>query len=293
MKNINFERNYLNRKDMKKLVLLFSVVLSVSMFSCGNAKLSPNWSEDATDEQRRLIGSMIDSMILVEGGTFSMGAQKTDPNGINYDSYAKKEESPVHQVTLSDYYIGKYEVTQDVWEAVMGNNPSRFKGNKKPVECISWNDCQEFVLKLQALTGLKFGLPTEAQWEYAARGGNKSMGYKYSGSNSLDDIACYSKYFNIDGHKEVGSKQPNELGIYDMIGNVWEWCNDYYNNYCDSIQTDPIGPNKDKFGASYRVYRGGGWANESKLCRVSCRGGYVAGGVIGSDVGLRLVINPN
>ena len=199
-------------------------------------------------------------MIAVEGGTFQMGA--TSEQGSDADS----DERPVHSVTLSDYYIGETEVTQELWDAVMGTNPSRSKGSKKPVERVSWNDCQEFITKLNNLTGKNFRLPTEAEWEYAARGGNKSKGYKYSGSNTIGNVAWY---YSNSGNKthDVKTKQANELGIYDMSGNVWEWCQDYYGNYSSGSQTNPTGPT---FG-SYCVGRGSSWYNDAKLCRVSNR----------------------
>ena len=154
-------------------------------------------------------------MVEVRGGTFTMGAtseQEVDAFG---------DEKPAHEVTLSDYYIGKTEVTQALWKAVMGNNPSYFEGENLPVECISWHDCKTFISKLNALTGKNFRMPTEAEWEYAARGGSKSRGYKYSGSNTLDDVAWYSGNSDSETH-EVGTKSPNELGLYDMSGNVSE-----------------------------------------------------------------------
>ena len=205
------------------------------------------------------------TMIAVEGGTFQMGA--TSEQGSDaYDS-----EKPVHSVTLSDYYIGETEVTQELWTAVMGNNPSYYKGNNKPVEQVSWNDCQEFVKKLNQLTGKNFRLPTEAEWEYAARGGNKSQGYKYSGSNTLGDVAWYYDNSSSQTH-EVKTKQANELGIYDMSGNVWEWCQDWYGSYSSSSQTDPTGPSS----GSYRVNRGGGWTGSAKYCRVSDRSSSIS-----------------
>ena len=184
-------------------------------------------------------------MVKVEAGSFNMGAtpEMQDP----HDDY----EKPVHRVTLTNnYYIGKYEVTQALWQAVMGSNPSKFKGDDLPVETVSWNDCQDFISKLNAMTGKKFRLPTEAEWEYAARGGKKSRGYKYSGSNTLDDVAwCYTDYMT----HVVGTKQPNELGIYDMSGNVWEWCHDRCGSYSSSPQTNPTGA----VSGSERVRRGG------------------------------------
>ena len=207
------------------------------------------------------------TMIAVEGGTFKMGAQSTDSSGDNYDSDAYSYESPVHNVTLSSYYIGETEVTQELWEAVMGSNPSYYSGYpQRPVEQISWNDCQEFITKLNQLTGKNFRLPTEAEWEYAARGGNKSKGYKYSGSNSIGDVAWYINNNSSQTHV-VKTKQANELGIYDMSGNVWEWCQDRYGSYSSSSQTNPTGPSS----GSTRVFRGGSWYGSAKYCRVSYR----------------------
>ena len=199
-------------------------------------------------------------MIAVEGGTFKMGA--TSEQGS--DAYSDKR--PVHSVTLSDYYIGETEVTQELWDAVMGTNPSRFKGSKRPVESVSWNDCQEFITKLNNLTGKNFRLPTEAEWEYAARGGSKSKGYKYSGSNTIGNVAWYEGNSGNKTH-DVKTKQANELGIYDMSGNVWEWCQDCKGDDSSSSQTNPTGPTS----GSYRVYRGGSWYNNAKYCRVSYR----------------------
>ena len=196
-------------------------------------------------------------MVFVEGGSFMMGSD---------DSDVYSDEKPVHKVILSSYCIGKYEVTQELWEAVMVSNPCRFKGPRKPVDSVSWDDCQEFIRKLNSLTGKNFKLPTEAQWEYAARGGKKSRGYKYSGSNSINDVAWYEDNSEGKTH-DVGTRIPNELGLYDMSGNVWEWCNDWYGSYDSSSQTDPIGPS----GGSSRVHRGGGWSFSARNCNVSIR----------------------
>ena len=201
------------------------------------------------------------TMIAVEGGTFQMGA--TSEQGSDADS----DEKTVHSVTLSDYYIGETEVTQELWTAVMGNNPSWYSGNpQRPVERVSWNDCQEFVKKLNQLTGKNFRLPTEAEWEYAARGGKKSKGYKYSGSNTIDNVAWYTNNSGSKTH-DVKTKQANELGIYDMSGNVWEWCQDWYGSYSSSSQTNPTGPSS----GSCRVLRGGSWVSGAGSCRVSYR----------------------
>ena len=199
-------------------------------------------------------------MVRVEGGTFRMGATSEQEDD------ADSDEKPVHSVTLSSYYIGKTEVTQALWQAVMGSNPSNFKGADLPVECVSWNDCQEFIQKLNRLTGRNFRLPTEAEWEFACRGGNNSRGYKYSGSNDIDNVAWY--WDNSGGKTHpVGTKAPNELGIYDMSGNVWEWCSDWYANYTSNSQTNPSGPQS---GLS-RVFRGGSWDNSARICRSSLR----------------------
>ena len=178
-------------------------------------------------------------------------------------------EKPVHSVTLSGYYIGKTEVTQVLWEAVMGSNPSRFKGDYLPVENVSWDDCQEFIRKLNSMTGQNFRLPTEAEWEFACRGGNNSRGYKYSGSNNLGSVAWYDGNSGNKTHP-VGTKAPNELGIYDMSGNVWEWCADWYGDYSSGAQTNPTGP----YGGSNRVYRGGSWNYDVGRCRSSNRDFY-------------------
>ncbi len=230
------------------------------------------------------------NMIAVEGGTFTMGA--TDEQGNDAESI----ETPAHQVTLSDYYIGETEVTQALWYAVMGERPtvdgnqwtsSYGLGDEYPAYYISWNDCQEFITKLNALTGKNFRMPTEAEWEYAARGGNKSKGYKYSGSNTIDDVAWYSDNSGSTSHT-VGIKVANELGIYDMAGNVWEWCSDWHSSYSSSAaQTNPTGPNS----GYTREVRGGNWDNNAQLCRVSCRRSNPPSGIY-SEGGLRLVLVP-
>ena len=220
-------------------------------------------------------------MIKVEGGTFSMGA--TSEQGSDaYDS-----EKPVHSVTLSDYYIGETEVTQELWEAVMGSNPSYCKGNnQRPVERVSWNDCQEFINKLNRLTGKNFRLPTEAEWEYAARGGkySKDYVYKYSGSNNADEVAWYYDNSGDETHP-VKTKKANKLGLYDMSGNVDEWCNDWWGFYHSNSQPNPTGPSRGEC----RVLRGGSWFNDDRDLCVSGRGGSTPDGR-GSNFGLRLAL---
>ena len=218
-------------------------------------------------------------MVMVKAGTFTMGAT---PEMQNPDD----DEQPAHQVTLTrDYYMGRTEVTQALWQAVVGSNPSNFKGDKLPVEQVSWDDCQQFIKKLNALTGKNFRLPTETEWEFAARGGNQSRHFQYSGSNNLDDVAWYGEFPKGTTHP-VGTKQPNELGLYDMSGNVWEWCNDWYGDYSSYAQTDPMGP---AIG-SHRVGRGGGWSRIASFCRSSYRS-YINPGNQGNGLGLRLALS--
>ena len=221
-------------------------------------------------------------MVFVQGGGFTMGCTSEQGNDC-YD-----DEKPSHRVNLSDFYIGKHEVTQQLWRAVMGENPSSFKGDNLPVENVSWNDCQTFISRLNSLTGMQFRLPTEAQWEYAARGGNQSKGFKYSGSHDPFDVAWYADNSGSRTHP-VGTKAPNELGIHDMSGNVWEWCRDWYgaNYYGSSPVESPTGPSS----GSNRVFRGGGWYNAARSCRVSCRGNY-APEHRDNGIGLRLVVLP-
>ena len=200
------------------------------------------------------------NMVYVAGGTFQMGSNDGDDN-----------EKPVHSVTLSDYYIGQTEVTQELWQAVMGSNPAKYeKGPTLPVYYVSWNDCQEFISKLNSLTGGHFRLPTEAEWEYAARGGNKSRGYIFSGSDYLGSVAWYEDNSGDEVHP-IGSKSANELGLYDMSGNVFEWCSDWYGSYPSSPQTNPTGASS----GSGRVLRGGGYCFKESNCRTAFRSSIV------------------
>lgn len=217
--------------------------------------LNPNWSADVTPAQRSVLERLIANMVKVEGGKFIMGATKEQKD------VAGKDEKPTRKRTLSTYYIGKYEVQQEEWEVVMGKNPSICKGINFPIGNVTWYDCIEFVEKLNQLTGLNFSLPTETQWEYAARGGKSSMGYMYSGSDNVGDVAWYDNNSNNKTHS-VGAKAPNELGLYDMSGNVYEWCDDWYDAY----------GSRGQFKPTNKVYRGGGCGGIAWRCRVSCRG---------------------
>lgn len=214
-------------------------------------------------------------MIRVEGGTFTMGA--TPEQG----GEARSDEKPAHDVTLSTFYICQTEVTQELWQAVMGSNPSPYSGTNLPVSNISWNNCQEFISNLNQITGKTFRLPTEAEWEYAARGGNKSQGYKYAGSNNVDEVAWYSS----NTTHTVATKMPNELGLYDMSGNVWEWCQDFYSSfyYTISPSTNPTGPSSGK----KHVGRGGGVGFTATGCRVAYRDSNGPD----ADDGMRLVMS--
>lgn len=217
------------------------------------------------------------TMMPVEGGTFMMGATGEQAG-------AEDDESPTHEVTLSNYYIGQTEVTQELWKAVTGSNWSKWQDAKLPVEQVSWNECQVFIRYLNELTGKNFRLPTEAEWEFAARGGNKRMNYLYSGSNTISDMAWYSRNSDRQTHV-VASKQPNELGIYDMSGNVDEWCQDWYGDYSSEAQTNPTGPDS----GTDRVYRGGCWDSGAAYCRTSNRSHHMPAST-GTTLGLRLAL---
>ncbi|MDR0970975.1 MAG: SUMF1/EgtB/PvdO family nonheme iron enzyme [Bacteroidales bacterium] len=220
-------------------------------------------------------------MVYVEGGTFLMGC--TGEQGA--DCY--ENEMPAHSVTLSSFSISRYEITQTQWQKIMGTNPSsNARGGNYPVTNVSWEDAQEFCKRLSAATGKQYRLPTEAEWEYAARGGNRSRGYKYSGSNNLNDVGWYE---NNSGKNTapVGEKHPNELGIYDMSGNVYEWCLDKYDDYSTSMHTE-INPKNDKKGY-YRVFRGGSWRYDAEKCRVAYRYYYRSNGKF-KTLGFRVVL---
>lgn len=235
------------------------------------AKPAPRRNSSATGLSAEL-NKLINNMVYVSDGTFIMGGDDSS------------DQMPTHSVTLSSYYICKYEVTQALWRAVMGSNPSNFKGDNLPVENVSWDDCQTFINRLNNYTGRNFRLPTEAEWEFAARGGNYSRRYKYSGSNYIGDVAWYCD--NSDRTHPVGTKQANELGLYDMSGNVWEWCSDWYGSYSSYSQSNPTGATSG-YG---RVERGGSWCGLARYCCSSHRSYYAPGNSF-DDLGLRLVLS--
>jgi sulfatase modifying factor 1 len=233
------------------------MLLSFISWGCGHRAAAADGF--IKDDYSETVKGVSFKMVRVQGGTFTMGC--TAEQGEDCLDW----ETPRHKVTLSDYWIGETEITQALWRAVMGSNPSEFGGcDECPVEMVSWEDVQEFILKLNANTGNRYRLPTEAEWEYAARGGKKNRGYKYSGSNEMGEVAWYGDN-SEDGTRAVKSKRANELGLYDMSGNVWEWCMDGMGDYSTQAQMDPLG------SGSYRVFRGGCWRRESQYCRVSNR----------------------
>lgn len=210
-------------------------------------------------------------MVFIEGGAFTMGWLNKERDGDGYN-----DEKPVHEVRVKDFFIGKYPVTQKQWRAVMGSDPPElvFEGcDDCPVECVSWNDIQEFLKKLNAMTAPTgksgYRLPTEAEWEYAARGGNKRKGYLYSGSNNLDEVAWYDGNSGWKTHP-VGQKKLNELGLYDMSGNVWEWCEDDWHSNYEGAPTDGRAW-ADRPRGGDRVLRGGSWSDDARDCRVADR----------------------
>lgn len=237
---------------------------------CGSKVSSTTAGNSIQDKLTFNVNGVFFNMIRVEGGTFDMGGT---PEQMETDN----DEKLVHKVTLTnDYYIGETPVTQALWRAVMDYNPSSFKGDNLPVECVSWDECQDFIRKLNKKTGKTFRLPTEAEWEYAARGGKKSRHTQYSGSDNIDEVAWYDENevawydkYSVSTHP-VNMKQANELGIYDMSGNVWEYCQDWFDYYRIGSQTDPQGPKGPKGGFG-RVVRGGSYFCDAWRCRVSYR----------------------
>ena len=258
---------YSEMNSMEELIRVSNVLKSQllgngsgnSYFSTGNSYVQQNDSIITIT-----VGNVSFEMVKVEAGSFIMGCTLEQER----DSYCHDRERPCHCVTISsDYYIGKFEVTQELYKTVMGTNPSKWKSFDRPVENVSWNDAQKFCAELSSMTGRRFSLPTEAEWEYAARGGKKSTGTTYSGSSIVDNVAWYNNNSGRQTHP-VGKLRPNELGIYDMSGNVNEWCLDWFGGYHRRKQTDPKGPTS----GDNRVWRGGGWGMDASGCRIADRG---------------------
>ncbi|MGL4957148.1 MAG: formylglycine-generating enzyme family protein [Bacteroidales bacterium] len=256
---------------MKKLQFIICVLLVATLHTQAFAK-----SSNTAKNQSITVKGVSFDMIYVEGGTFRMGCSVEQIN-------CEKNEMPSHPVTLDSFYIGKFEVTQKLWTTVMGKNPSTKKGNNLPVDNISWSDCQSFITKLNTLSGKTFRLPTEAEWEYAARGGKQATETVYAGSNSAAEVAWH----NDTSAHEVGTKKANELGIYDMSGNVWEWCNDWMSDYTRAAVTNPKGAEK----GTDRILRGGNFVSTSQNCRIPTRNWRPANNKV-AVAGLRLVMQP-
>ena len=240
------------------------------------------WIDEPVVTKEITVNGVTFTMTLVKAGTFTMGATAEQIDDANRNEY------PAHEVTITfDYYIGQTEVTQELWQAVMGDNPSEFQGDlQRPVENVTRFDCAYFVDRLTSLTGMVFRMPTEAEWEFAARGGNLSKGFKYAGGDDINELGwCLENAGDIT--HPVAGKCPNELGLYDMSGNVCEWCQDWYVNYDSEPQINPIGPES----GYYNVYRSGSWCSSASKCRVSSRNSespYEKSNYLG----LRLVMNP-
>lgn len=242
---------------MKRISLLFGLLLGLKMMLFAQDTLP------APTSYR--VNKVSFNMVRIEAGGFWMGAQRKDTAEFNYDRMAQIDELPVHFVTMrEDYYIGQTEVTQKLWKAVMGYNPSRYKCPKRPVTNVDYFEVQEFLHRLDSITGMQFRLPTEEEWEYAARGGKNSKGYIYSGGKEVDRVAWHNG--NARKTKKVKKRNANELGIYDMSGNVWEWCESKY-RYYDKERNATL----SKDGQMYCI-RGGGWQLPKTSCRVSWRG---------------------
>ena len=277
---------YESEEGMIKLKASAPSTIQISLLkeSVSNNGISENNNQhieninETTDNDSvvNLLEKLNNDMVYIEAVEFTMGATKEQKGEANSD------EKPAHPVVLNCFYLCKYEVTQELWETVMGDNPSHFKGKNLPVENVSWDDCQKFIMKLNELTGKKYRLPTEAEWEYAARGGSNSMHYKYSGGNSLEYVSWYF-HNSMDKTHTVGMMKPNELGLYDMSGNVWEWCQDWYGSYGKKTAYYPTGPIK----AYNKVFRGGGYDNGDTYCRCSYRNGTAPQNKF-KNLGLRL-----
>ena len=267
---------------MKKVLIILCCVLALQSCNKDNTKnetingFDINWTGDLGKKEKDAVRDMISNMVKVEAGTFYMGAQKDSVLYHNYDEEATSLEGPVHEVTVSEFYINKYEVTQLLWEAIMGETPNKEKdmqwedefgkGDNYPAYRISYNEVETFIGKLNEYTGLRFSLPTEAQWEYAAKGGKDTYYSLYAGGGNVLEVAWIDS--NSDKCSEVGKKDANGLGLYDMSGNVWEMCQDWYYDYTEEAVTDPVG---EEYNQGYKVFRGGSWNTNAQQARVTAR----------------------
>ena len=267
---------------MKKVLIILCCVLALQSCNKDNTKnetingFDINWTGDLGKKEKDAVRDMISNMVKVEAGTFYMGAQKDSVEYYCYDEEATSIEGPVHEVTVSEFYINKYEVTQLLWEAIMGETPNdendmqwedEFgKGDNYPAYRISYDEVETFIGKLNEYTGLRFSLPTEAQWEYAARGGKNTYYELYAGGYNVLEVAWIDS--NSDKCSEVGKKNANGLGLYDMSGNVWEMCQDWYYDYTEEAVTDPVG---EEYNQGYKVFRGGSWNTNAQQARVTAR----------------------
>ena len=267
---------------MKKVFIILCCVLALQSCNKDNTKnetingFDINWTGDLGKKEKDAVRDMISNMVKVETGTFYMGAQKDSVEYYCYDEEATSIEGPVHEVTVSEFYINKYEVTQLLWEAIMGETPNdendmqwedEFgKGDNYPAYRISYDEVETFIGKLNEYTGLRFSLPTEAQWEYAAKGGKDTYYSLYAGGGNVLEVAWIDS--NSDKCSEVGKKDANGLGLYDMSGNVWEMCQDWYYDYTEEAVTDPVG---EEYNQGYKVFRGGSWNTNAQQARVTAR----------------------
>lgn len=267
---------------MKKVLIILCCVLALQSCNKDNTKnetingFDINWTGDLGKKEKDAVRNMIENMVKVETGTFYMGAQKDSVEYYCYDEEATSLEGPVHEVTVSEFYINKYEVTQLLWEAIMGETPNdendmqwedEFgKGDNYPAYRISYDEVETFIGKLNEYTGLRFSLPTEAQWEYAAKGGKNTSYSLYAGGGNVLEVAWIDS--NSDKCSEVGKKDANGLGLYDMSGNVWEMCQDWYYDYTEEAVTDPVG---EEYNQGYKVFRGGSWNTNAQQARVTAR----------------------
>jgi formylglycine-generating enzyme required for sulfatase activity len=257
----------LKLKVLLSVLFLTGLLLPASLIAAAYPSQGNPWAKLSVEKGEEI------EMVRIPGGGFWMGSQSEE---------AGDDEQPVHKVTLNGFRIGKYEVTQRQWQAVMGSNPSKFKGDNHPVEQVSWDDVQDFIRKLNQMSGKQYRLPTEAEWEYAARGGKDGPGNDRYGSPDL--IAWYDGNSGDTTHP-VGGKQPNAYGLYDMLGNVWERCSDWYGAYTASAKTNPTGPS----AGSNRVIRGGSWYDYARFVRAPYR--FNTPGNRHYDLGFRLAMD--